>query len=55
MFTLEFAVEMYTELGANNTMDYDCLGMQSEQQHLTTVLIETRLTKDLLLDEIGEI
>lgn len=27
----------------------------SEQQHLTTVLIETRLTKDILLDEIGEI
>lgn len=34
-------------------MDYDWLGVQSEQ-HLTTVLIETRLTKDILLDEIGE-
>lgn len=44
---------MYTKWGANNTMDYDWLGVQSEQ-HLTTVLIETRLTKDILLDEIGE-
>lgn len=34
-------------------MDYDWLGVQSEQ-HLTTVLIESRLTKDILLDEIGE-
>ncbi len=46
-------MEMYTKYGANNTMDYDWLGVQSEQ-HLTTVLIETRLTKDILLDEIGE-
>lgn len=46
-------MEMYTKRGANNTMDYDWLGVQSEQ-HLTTVLIETRLTKDILLDEIGE-
>lgn len=44
---------MYTERGPNNTMDHACLGVQSEQ-HLTTVLIETRLTKDILLDEIGE-
>lgn len=34
-------------------MDYDWLGVQSEQ-HLTTVLIETRLTRDILLDEIVE-
>lgn len=53
LFTLEFAMEMYTKWGANNTMDYDRLGARSEQ-HLTTVLIETRLTKDILLDEIGE-
>lgn len=46
--------KMYTKWGANNTMDYDWLGVQSEQ-HLTTVLIETRLTKDILLDEIGGI
>lgn len=39
--------------GASNTMDYDWLGMKSEQ-HLTTELIETRLTKDILLDGIGE-
>lgn len=53
LFTLEFAMEMYTQWGANNTMDYDWLGMKSEQ-HLTTELIETRLTKDILLDGIGE-
>lgn len=46
-------MEMYTKRGANNTMDYDRLGVQREQ-HLTTVLIESRLTKDILLDEIGE-
>lgn len=46
-------MEMYTERGANNTMDYDWLGVRSEQ-HLTTALIESRLTKDILLDEIGE-
>lgn len=46
-------MEMYTKYEANNTMDYDWLGVQSEQ-HLTTVLIEARLTKDILLDEIGE-
>lgn len=39
--------------GQRNTMDYDWLRVQSEQ-HLTTLLIETRLTKDILLDEIGE-
>lgn len=44
---------MYTKWGANNTIDYDWLGVQSEQ-HLTTVLIESGLTKDILLDEIGE-
>ena len=41
------------QVRGNNTMDYDWLGVQSEQ-HLTTLLIETRLTKDILLDEIGE-
>lgn len=35
---------VHRERGANNTMDYDWLGEQSEQ-HLTTVLIETRFTK----------
>lgn len=35
-------------------MDYDWLGMKSEQ-HLTTGLIQARLTKDILLDGIGEI
>lgn len=51
--TLEFTMEMYTKWGTNNTMDYDWLGVQSEQ-HLTMVLIETRLTRDILLDEIVE-
>lgn len=46
-------MEMYTKRGANNTIDYGCLGVQHEQ-HLTTALTETRLTKDILLDEIGE-
>lgn len=46
-----FAMEMYTKAGANNTMDYERLGVQREQ-YLTTVLIESRLTKDILLDEI---
>lgn len=53
LFTLEFVMEMYTKRGANSTMDYDWLGMKSKQ-HLTTELIETRLTKDILLDGIGE-
>lgn len=53
LFTLEFVMEMYTKWGANSTMDYDWLGMKSKQ-HLTTELIETRLTKDILLDGIGE-
>lgn len=33
-------------------MDYDWLGMGSER-HLTTELIETRLTEDILLDGTG--
>lgn len=37
----------------NRTMDYDWLGMGSER-HLTTELIETRLTEDILLDGTGE-
>lgn len=44
-------MEMYTKRGANNTIDYDWLGVQSEQ-HSTMVLIETGLTKDILLDGI---
>lgn len=34
-------------------MDYDWLGMRSEQQRLTAELIETRLTKDILLGGTG--
>lgn len=37
----------------NRTMDYAWLGMGSER-HLTTELIETRLTEDILLDGTGE-
>lgn len=38
---------------ASRAMDYDWLGMKSEQQRLTTELIETRLTKDILRGEAG--
>lgn len=34
-------------------MDYNWLGMRSEQQRLTTELIESRLTKDLPLGVTG--
>lgn len=37
----------------SSTMDYDWLGMRSEQQRLTAELIETRLTKDILLGGTG--
>lgn len=53
-FTLEFVMEMYTKWGENNTMDFDGLGMKSEQQ-VRTELIETALTKDILSDGIWEI